>query len=616
MYKTKKSQAKDYGNYNLEEFNRFCDVFLDKLLSSIIKTHAALKTRAPLGRRYTNEIKQFALMLYFVSPKAYNLLSKLLTLPSRRTLQRMTENIYLRPGLNNKLKALEIKAKTMKKMDKHCLLCIDEMSLKSNLFYRTKSDEIIGFEDIGSEKKSNTICKNALVIMARGLYTRWKQPIAYFFVESQMKAADLRNMLEECIEKLIQTGLIVEGIASDMGSNFLELSKSLGVDAQNAEFVLAGKNFVYIFDPCHLIKATRNNLLKHVLLSQEKKTSWTFVEGFYKKDKEQFYRSATKLTNSHIYPSSFQKMRVSLASQVISRSIVTGMNVYMTLGKVFEGSQFQTKFLNDALQTLLEMKIFDKNGKEITKRVKFTKCWAVTIQALLKLWEQLSKGSFKYLKTRRINTDCIENFFGSVRQQSGNNFNPTPIQFQNAFRKLFCTSCFHTDQMNCQEDLDQLLLINFNTANVAENIFNEEHQSINAITLPNYSYRNEKLTTQNAFNYVCGYLIKKALKNLDVSNLLIHLRAFTTETDIYGALKSPPELFVNFIYQLEKIFISKFENISIGEGISHQLVSRMKQVKFVHPCSEFPKSFIVKFVIQLKIFYTLKYSNRDLQTHR
>lgn len=93
----------------------------------------------------------------------------------------MTENLYLRPGLNNKsiFKALEIKSKTMKKMDKHCLLC---MSLKSNLFYRTKFDEIVGFEDIGKENKTDIICKNVLVIMARGLYMRWKQPIACFLL--------------------------------------------------------------------------------------------------------------------------------------------------------------------------------------------------------------------------------------------------------------------------------------------------------------------------------------------------------------------------------------------------------------------------------------------------
>nr|CAI5835611.1 unnamed protein product [Callosobruchus analis] len=143
--------------------------------------------------------------------------------------------------------------------------------------------------------------------MARGLYTRWKQPIVYFFVESQMKAADFRNVLEECTEKLIQTGLIVEGIASDMGSSFLELSKSLGVDAQNAEFVLAGKNLVYIFDPCHLIKATRNNLLKHVLLSQKKIHRGLLLRVFTKRIKNNFTEVRPSLRIHIFTPPVFKK---------------------------------------------------------------------------------------------------------------------------------------------------------------------------------------------------------------------------------------------------------------------------------------------------------------------
>lgn len=37
--------------------------------------------------------------------------------------------------------------------EKHCVLCIDEMSIKSNLFYGTGRDEIIGFENTGRKKK-------------------------------------------------------------------------------------------------------------------------------------------------------------------------------------------------------------------------------------------------------------------------------------------------------------------------------------------------------------------------------------------------------------------------------------------------------------------------------
>lgn len=40
----------------------------------------------------------------------------------------------------------------MPSLERYCILCIDEMSLKSYLFYNVLQDEIIGFEDTGNEK--------------------------------------------------------------------------------------------------------------------------------------------------------------------------------------------------------------------------------------------------------------------------------------------------------------------------------------------------------------------------------------------------------------------------------------------------------------------------------
>ena len=37
--------------------------------------------------------------------------------------------------------------------------------------------------------------------------------------------------------------------------------------------------------------------------------------------------------------------------------------------------------------------------------------------------------NFKFLFTRRLNTDPLENVFGTVRQQGGNSDNPTPFFF-------------------------------------------------------------------------------------------------------------------------------------------------------------------------------------------
>lgn len=658
-----KSQTTE--SQKLSDFKKLCDLFLDAPLSGVIKSHVSLKGKKVISRRYSLEVKQFALTLNFLSPKAYSYLSKMLTLPTKRCLQRLTSQLPCKPGLDNQIidKALEIKTKTMLDQDKHCILCIDEMSLKSNLFYETGCDKIVGFQDIGSTKKDSSICKNALVIMARGLYSPWKQPFAYFFVGSQLKALDLKVILEKCVIKLINIGLFVEGISSDMGSNFIQLANLFGVTPENPEFELGNHKLLYIFDPCHLIKATRNNLLNHSFHFGDKKTSWTYIESFYNQDKQQFYRCAPKLTDAHLHPSTFQRMKVSLASQILSHTVASGMNVYLTMGglpseaigtieviekfnnlfdilnsfalrnanhykTVFDGSQFQMKFFEEMLNFLKELKVVNQKNLDISNKVKFSKCWMITIKSVLSLWEKLSKLDFKYLKTRRLNTDCLENFFGSVRQQGGNNISPTPIQFQRAFKKLFCQNYLHSNTMNCRNDLDKILMdikaINFNE------LFENKVKPESALVLPDYGYRNQNIPTQNAFRYVCGYVLKKALnthsncdicmnfakhcETLDIENLLIYYKAFDSSKHIYGGLQSPSDDFVRFIFELEKTFNSSFEEICSGQGISHQLLNLMKNIEFHPPCIDFPKPYILKLFIRMKIFYTLKYTNRDLST--
>lgn len=651
---------------SIDEFKKMCDMFLDSPLNELIKSHATLKGKRRISHRYSIEIKQFALTLYFLSPRAYNYLEKLLTLPTKRSLQRMTEQLLCKPGLKNKaiFKALELKTQTMLEQDKHCVICIDEMSLKSNMFYYIGNDEIIGFEDIGTGKKKSLICKNALVIMARGLYSLWKQPIAFFFVGSQIKSTDLKPIIEECVVNLTDIGLTVEALASDMGSNFLELANLYNVTPESPEFQVKSHTLLYIFDPCHLIKATRNNLMKHTFRFEGKSTSWKFIEHFYEQDKKQFYRCAPKLTNAHLRPTNFEKMKVSLAAQVLSHTVASGMNTYMSLGglpadafgtievierfnnlfdilnsyslrnpnkfkNVFEGSKFQLDFFNDTMHFLSELKIINSNNQDITKRIKFLNCWKITINSVMKLWEKLSKLDFMYIKTRSINTDCLENFFGSIRQQGGNCVNPTPIQFSRAFKKLHCQKYLHSENMNCNKDLGSILM-DVKSTNISE-IFETENISkpISAIDVPDKSYRRENLPTKNAFSYVCGYLLKKALdvhsdcdccenykaqcEVLDVNTLLIHYKAYDTTKNIHGALQPPPERFIEYIYNLEHIFKTNFEDSSVEQGISQKLFNIMEGIEFIHPCPDFPKNFILKLFIRMKIFYSMKYTNRDLK---
>jgi len=57
--------------------------------------------------------------------------------------------------------------------------------------------------------------------------------------------------------------LNIKAFITDQVTNFVQFSKSLYVSPSKPYFDVEGKSIVYIFDPPHLIKSTRNMLFKH-----------------------------------------------------------------------------------------------------------------------------------------------------------------------------------------------------------------------------------------------------------------------------------------------------------------------------------------------------------------
>ena len=64
---------------------------------------------------------------------------------------------------------------TMSEKDRLCNVCIDEMSLKCSSHYNVSKDRIGGFVNMDCGG-SQEISKQALVYMATGLVSNWKQP--------------------------------------------------------------------------------------------------------------------------------------------------------------------------------------------------------------------------------------------------------------------------------------------------------------------------------------------------------------------------------------------------------------------------------------------------------
>lgn len=104
----------------------------------------------PKGRRYTEDIKRHALSLYFSGPKTYKKMISTYKLPSVTTLKRITRKIQQRPGFNEFIfRSLQKALVNKSEADRMCIVAMDEMALKANLQYNVRTDEIIGFHDLG-----------------------------------------------------------------------------------------------------------------------------------------------------------------------------------------------------------------------------------------------------------------------------------------------------------------------------------------------------------------------------------------------------------------------------------------------------------------------------------
>lgn len=135
-------------------------------------------------------------------------------LPAISSLQRWASKIELRHGLApDILKMLDIMGKDKPDKERAVIILFDEMKVEKIYEYDPKNDEVIGpFNYLQ-------------VVMARGLFANWKQPI-YMEFDTQIST----NILNNIITELHKIDYTVVGMVSDCGGgnrglwNDLEIS--------------------------------------------------------------------------------------------------------------------------------------------------------------------------------------------------------------------------------------------------------------------------------------------------------------------------------------------------------------------------------------------------------
>ena len=629
------------------------------------------------GRRYTNKDKLFAFALHYQSPSAYRFCRKIFALPCERSLRRWLEKVRVQPGFNNtSFEILQRKAKTMSERDKVCVLTLDEMSLKSGLYYDLQKDIIEGMEDFGSLGKSKNLATQALVFMVRGLACKWKQPVGYFLANAATPGSKQKVLLLECIEKIEEAGFTVKVVIGDQGSNNRKMFRMMGVSADKPfiERKTSEGNVqkVYcMFDPPHLLKSVRNNLKQHIFVVDGHKVNWNYIVEFYNHDSKLPLRTAPKLTAKHIELPPFTKMRVCLASQVLSHSVASGILTYSSLGKLPSEAVYTAEFLErmDKLfdsfnsRKLRETKTYRAAATPSSVHVSFWKdciewikkwkvkdgstdkiaCfqgWVTTITAVVQLFNELTTGDqFSFLLTNRLNQDCLENLFSILRSRGGHRDNPTANEFRAALKQVMCSKMMAPlGNQNWESDSDSFLDLTASFKSQGNSGTSEGSTETNDDHFNHICDNLDKMIDQpqnNVIVYVAGYLAKQILakhkncetcknallKNAafmeDPSELLLNYKAYCIEESDFGGLTVPSDNFSDFVVVCEKVFVKCFNDYFHINAIGKRIVERIhigltNNNLHLDLCSSERVTSFISFFVRIRLHAAVKFYNKSL----
>lgn len=455
-------------------------VIIDQTLSN-----ANVKSKH--GNRYSTEWTLDALLIRCKSTKAYRMLreNQYLPLPSMSTLNRNIRALRPEFGFDKALlTGLKEKLAQFPLNERRGMLMFDEIQISKNIDFRVDSCKVVGMVDFGeltSEENCYQEGDHALVFLFQPHMGGWIQTIGCFCSASTTPTMILSKFILQAIILLENSGALVDGIVCDGASTNRSALTSFGFngDMKNVQNKMPNpcdsqRSIFFFCDVPHLLKTIRNNLLKaREFLTPDGIVKLEHYAALLRNDlnSKTGLRAVPKLTEKHIHPNNFQKMSVSLAAQLFSKSTADGLELYQphvdSLKDCNPTIAF-TRTIND-LFDLLNSRV-PKDGiwmnskqdklKKLQETSKWLDTWESYVRTLpehkqkLFLSRQTSQGlrvslkstfdlatillseGFSYVLTGKFCQDPLEMFFGIIRQSSGSDDHPSANQFLYVYRLL------------------------------------------------------------------------------------------------------------------------------------------------------------------------------------
>lgn len=546
-----------------------------------------------LFNAFEEEIKKFALSLYYTSPKGYRVARRYFKLPHPNAVKNWTLSQNFNAGLLSEVFESLHEALQEKPWISDCVLLVDCMPLNRMSVFDDERDSYCGNVDYGSciVETEETLASEALTVFLVGLKYTWKCPIAYFLV-NKISPVVLTQIIRVCLDKIADTGLRVWSITFDEPSKYSSVIRMLGCNlvttVENKHKISTSfkhpsreYHIHIVFDYRHMTKLARNVLCEiKSFRCNKQRIEWKYLTRLY----DVIERGTEPDTAFHSDTCSWlmHKMNVRLARQIFCSQIADAIDWLRDTAKLpeFQGSQMTTEFIRimESIYFVLDSRDYEATKRKWQKdNTTESKCWWTPIihefiGYLVKLQSSTGKIfiqhqrrqfivglivtgnslaamanniNFKfeapgYFQSYKLSLDSLRVLYTHMRSYAKGN--PSALQFKKLLKKYFALSnCLAFENFNTICHSREKVSLKNNYSFVSGFELRLVHKMVRSIE--NDSMSAHKTTL---LHYIAGYISKMLLGKIDCSfcnALLVTNTSFITSLDDFGyALHKPHAL--------------------------------------------------------------------------
>ncbi|PAA60200.1 hypothetical protein BOX15_Mlig018125g3 [Macrostomum lignano] len=606
------------------------------------------------GMCWTKKDIACSIQLHHKGSSAYRLVRNKwkIPLPSSSTIRRRIRQYFVLPGICNlTIRSLQSKFDASStNQQRIATLCFDGMSLTPSLRYQQHRDVVVGCDPRTADDSKEQLPRpvnEAIVAVLRGVFQDWKQPIAYYPVFRTLGQEGFGIAIDECLTASHMAGIKVVALVADQESTqWAHLSRRADTANPFLRHPVTGEPVYVIVDIPHCLKNTRNALMKNDIKFNEcKLAKWQHLIQFYQNDSGPSLRLASKLTDAHFSLALGQKMKVSLAAQVLSHSVASGIRTLVHHNELSEDALQTAEFakrLNDIFDMLNSAHLYGKgfqqpihrdtlsaqidrlteaedfvrswrflplNGRAVKPTMPFKEGWLLSLSATKQLCTTLIRDHhFDYVCTRRFTQDHVENLFCIIRGHNGFNDRPELSSFVGALRSVATSGLAQPDSTsrNCEDDNCEAAIIAACAPTGAGDCVTTKAGPQNSSSVvcqaPQQQLLQKKLDSwQGASNvsleaaeYVGGYVLKRSrVLHCQVCNSLltasesagVHIQHKTYSHAFRGLTAPSPVALVAFM-KMEAEFAALTSSFIIQPRVAARFVNHLREQLVALPACE------------------------------